>query len=95
MNFKTWVLSLKRLCRTCPAIILKGAELCQWSCLVGIQGLYLEPLHQEGNMFSTKAIFKMIVMGSKLDGASSKEAATAHAEAIEGMDSRRAVAGRL
>merc|ERR1712213_265878 len=35
-----------------------------------------------------KAIDKMIVMGSKMDGAALQEAAKAHAKAIEGMDAK-------
>merc|ERR1711918_297569 len=35
-----------------------------------------------------KAIDKMIVMGSKMDGAALREAASAHAKAIEGMDAK-------
>merc|ERR1712176_1532862 len=36
----------------------------------------------------TKAIGKMITMGAAMDGASLKEAASAHVKAIDGMDAK-------
>merc|ERR1711979_140989 len=50
--------------------------------------LYSKPIPGKTPQEAMKAIDKMIVMGSKMDGASLKEAALAHAKAIEGMDSK-------
>merc|ERR1712186_23688 len=50
--------------------------------------LYSKPIPGKTPQEALKAIDKMIVMGSKMDGASLKEAALAHAKAIEGMDSK-------
>merc|ERR1712183_351568 len=50
--------------------------------------LYSKPIPGKTPQEAMKAIDKMIVMGSKMDGASLKEAAMAHAKAIEGMDSK-------
>merc|ERR1712127_353822 len=54
---------------------------------------WLDPIYQKtapGKMpqESMKAIDKMIVMGSKMDGAALREAALAHAKAIENMDAK-------
>merc|ERR1712014_270890 len=46
--------------------------------------LYSKPIPGKTPQEAMKAIDKMIVMGSKMDGASLKEAALAHAKAIEG-----------
>merc|ERR1712110_1306132 len=48
--------------------------------------LYSKPIPGKTPQEAMKAIDKMIVMGSKMDGASLKEAALAHAKAIEGMN---------
>merc|ERR1719200_13711 len=50
--------------------------------------LYSKPIPGKTPQEAMKAIDKMIVMGSKMDGASLREAALAHAKAIDGMDSR-------
>merc|ERR1712050_490836 len=48
--------------------------------------LYSKPIPGQSPQEAMKAIDKMIVMGSKMDGAALKEAANAHVKAIEGMD---------
>jgi len=48
--------------------------------------LYSKPIPGKTPQEAIKAVDKMIVMGSKMDGAALKEAAMAHAKAIEGMD---------
>merc|ERR1712061_370020 len=50
--------------------------------------LYSKPIPGKTPQEAIKAVDKMIVMGSKMDGASLKEAAMAHVKAIEGMDSK-------
>merc|ERR1712183_684119 len=50
--------------------------------------LYSKPIPGKSPQEAMKAIDKMIVMGSKMDGASLKEAALAHVKAIEGMDAK-------
>jgi len=50
--------------------------------------IYLKTAPGKTPQEAMKAIDKMIVMGSKMDGASLREAALAHAKAIDGMDSR-------
>jgi len=50
--------------------------------------LYSKPIPGKTPQEAMKAIDKMIVMGSKMDGASLKEAAMAHAKAIQGMDAK-------
>merc|ERR1719203_416616 len=50
--------------------------------------LYSKPIPGKTPQEAMKAIDKMIVMGSKMDGASLKEAAVAHAKAIENMDAK-------
>merc|ERR1712183_399337 len=50
--------------------------------------LYSKPIPGKTPQEAMKAIDKMIVMGSKMDGASLKEAALAHVKAIEGMDAK-------
>merc|ERR1739836_329932 len=50
--------------------------------------LYSKPVPGQSPQDAMKAIDKMIVMGSKMDGAALKEAAMAHAKAIEGMDAK-------
>merc|ERR1719337_729302 len=50
--------------------------------------LYLKPVPGQSPQEAMKAIDKMIVMGSKMDGAALQEAATAHAKAIEGVDAK-------
>jgi len=54
---------------------------------------WLDPIYQKTAPGKTpqesmKAIDKMIVMGSKMDGAALREAALAHAKAIENMDAK-------
>merc|ERR1719433_532911 len=50
--------------------------------------IYLKTAPGKTPQEAMKAIDKMIVMGSKMDGAALREAALAHAKAIDGMDSR-------
>merc|ERR1711933_330332 len=50
--------------------------------------LYSKPIPGKSPQEAMKAVDKMIVMGSKMDGASLKEAAMAHAKAIENMDAK-------
>jgi len=50
--------------------------------------LYSKPIPGKTPQEAMKAVDKMIVMGSKMDGAALKEAAMAHAKAIEGMDAK-------
>jgi len=50
--------------------------------------LYSKPIPGKTPQEAMKAIDKMIVMGSKMDGAALREAAMAHAKAIEGMDAK-------
>merc|ERR1711874_351823 len=50
--------------------------------------LYSKPIPGKTPHEAIKAVDKMIVMGSKMDGASLKEAAMAHAKAIQGMDAK-------
>merc|ERR1719414_1716020 len=50
--------------------------------------LYSKPIPGKTPQEAMKAVDKMIVMGSKMDGASLKEAALAHAKAIENMDAK-------
>merc|ERR1712203_1268631 len=50
--------------------------------------LYLKPVPGQSPQEAMKAIDKMIVMGSKMDGAALQEAATAHAKAIAGVDAK-------
>merc|ERR1719336_1068513 len=50
--------------------------------------LYSKPIPGKSPQEAMKAIDKMIVMGSKMDGAALKEAALAHAKAIENMDAK-------
>lgn len=50
--------------------------------------LYSKPVPGQSPQEVMKAIDKMIVMGSKMDGAALKEAAMAHAKAIEGVDAK-------
>merc|ERR1719355_436507 len=50
--------------------------------------LYSKPIPGADPQKVTKAIGKMITMGAAMDGASLKEAANAHAKAIEGMDAK-------
>merc|ERR1711874_627956 len=50
--------------------------------------LYSKPIPGKTPQEAIKAVDKMIVMGSKMDGASLKEAALAHAKAIQGMDAK-------
>merc|ERR1712061_273143 len=47
--------------------------------------LYSKPIPGKTPQEAIKAVDKMIVMGSKMDGAALKEAALAHAKAIESM----------
>merc|ERR1719201_1726973 len=48
--------------------------------------LYSKPIPGKTPQQAMKAVYKMIVMGSAMDGAALREAAMAHAKAIEGMD---------
>merc|ERR1712014_107767 len=50
--------------------------------------LYSKPVPGKTPQEAMKAVDKMIVMGSKMDGAALKEAALAHAKAIENMDAK-------
>merc|ERR1712064_190492 len=50
--------------------------------------LYSKPIPGADPQKVTKAIGKMITMGSAADGAALKEAANAHVKAIAGMDSK-------
>merc|ERR1712184_38885 len=50
--------------------------------------LYSKPIPGKTPQEAMKAVDKMIVMGSKMDGASLKEAVLAHVKAIEGMDAK-------
>merc|ERR1719218_18834 len=50
--------------------------------------LYSKPIPGKTPQEAMKAIDKMIVMGSKMDGAALKEAAMAHAKAIQNMDAK-------
>merc|ERR1712151_1380945 len=50
--------------------------------------LYSKPIPGADPQKVTNAIGKMIAMGAAMDGASLKEAANAHAKAIEGMDAK-------
>merc|ERR1719324_733328 len=60
--------------------LMKGID---WS-----DSLYSKPIPGKTPQEAIKAVDKMIVMGSKMDGAALKEAALAHAKAIEGMDAK-------
>jgi len=53
-----------------------------------LSDIYLKPLPGQTAPATMKAIDKMIVMGSKMDGAALQEAAKAHVKAIEGMDGK-------
>jgi hypothetical protein len=50
--------------------------------------LFSKPIPGKSPQEAMKAIDKMIVMGSAMDGAALQEAAKAHVKAIEGMDSK-------
>jgi len=50
--------------------------------------IYSKPVPGKTPQEAMKAVDKMIVMGSKMDGAALKEAALAHAKAIENMDAK-------
>merc|ERR1711999_1991 len=50
--------------------------------------LFSNPIPGKSPQEVMKAVDKMIVMGSAMDGAALKEAAAAHVKAIEGMDSK-------
>jgi len=50
--------------------------------------LFSKPIPGKSPQEVMKAVDKMIVMGSAMDGASLKEAAQAHVKAIEGMDAK-------
>merc|ERR1712159_673162 len=50
--------------------------------------LYSKPVPGKTPQEALKAVDKMIVMGSKMDGGALREAAMAHAKAIEGMDAK-------
>jgi hypothetical protein len=50
--------------------------------------LYSKPIPGVTPQQAMKAVDKMIVMGSKMDGAALREAAKAHVKAIEGMDAK-------
>merc|ERR1712039_442175 len=50
--------------------------------------LYSKPIPGQDAQAVLKAVDKMIVMGSQMDGGAPQEAARAHAKAIEGMDSK-------
>merc|ERR1719487_2934466 len=50
--------------------------------------LYSKPIPGKTPQEAMKAVDKMIVMGSKMDGGALREAAMAHAKAIQGMDAK-------
>merc|ERR1719183_2239112 len=50
--------------------------------------LFTKPVPGKTAQDAMKAVDKMIVMGSAMDGGALKEAAMAHAKAIEGMDAK-------
>merc|ERR1712210_351494 len=50
--------------------------------------LYLKPVPGADPQKVMKAVDKMIVMGSAMDGAALKEAAAAHVKAINGVDAK-------
>merc|ERR1711979_104718 len=50
--------------------------------------IYLKPIPGEDPQKVMKAVDKMIVMGSAMDGAALKEAAAAHVKAINGVDAK-------
>merc|ERR1712151_543562 len=50
--------------------------------------LFSKPIPGKSPQEVMKAVDKMIVMGSAMDGAALKEAAQAHVKAIEGMDAK-------
>merc|ERR1712050_740474 len=50
--------------------------------------LYLKPIPGADPQRVMKAVDKMIVMGSAMDGAALKEAAQAHVKAIDGVDAK-------
>merc|ERR1712061_877851 len=50
--------------------------------------LFLKPVPGASPQAVMKAVDKMIVMGSAMDGAALKEAAQAHVKAIDGMDAK-------
>merc|ERR1711933_600251 len=50
--------------------------------------LFSKPIPGKDAQAVLKAVDKMIVMGSQMDGGALQEAARAHAKAIEGMDSK-------
>merc|ERR1712141_66666 len=50
--------------------------------------LFAKPIPGKTAQDVVKAVDKMIVMGSAMDGAALKEAASAHAKAIQNMDSK-------
>merc|ERR1719389_918992 len=50
--------------------------------------LYQKPIPGKSAQQVLKAVDKMIVMGSKMDGAALQEAARAHVKAIQGMDAK-------
>merc|ERR1711972_1163151 len=53
-----------------------------------LDSLYSKPIPGQSPQDAMKAIDKMIVMGTKMDGAALQEAAKAHAKAIEGMSDK-------
>jgi len=53
-----------------------------------LDSLYSKPIPGQSPQAAMKAIDKMIVMGSKMDGAALQEAAKAHAKAIAGVDAK-------
>merc|ERR1711978_451154 len=55
---------------------------------MGTSNLFAKPIPGQDAQAVMKAVDKMIVMGSAMDGAALKEAAAAHVKAIEGMDSK-------
>merc|ERR550514_1970785 len=50
--------------------------------------LYSKPIPGKSPQEAMKAIDKMIVMGGAMDGGALREAAKAHAKAIQGMDAK-------
>merc|ERR1712187_991516 len=68
-----------------PASTVSGASIkdVDWT-----SDLFSKPIPGKSPQDVMKAVDKMIVMGSAMDGAALKEAAQAHVKAIEGMDAK-------
>merc|ERR1719336_1775891 len=71
-----------------PAIELSAAAYPFIKDIDWTDSLYAKPIPGKTPQEAMKAVDKMIVMGSKMDGGALREAAMAHAKAIEGMDAK-------